>query len=71
VRPAPSPSRQYARLRDMMVDACMLTTTTRKRAPVAGRPRYLLSHKPPYTFHRIALLWSNRAGVWQNVVDLA
>jgi hypothetical protein len=31
VRPAPSPSRQYARLRDMMVDACMLTTTTRKR----------------------------------------
>jgi len=22
-------------------------------------------HKRPYTFHRIALLWSNRAGVWQ------
>jgi hypothetical protein len=43
----------------------------KEKTPVAGRPRYLLSHKPPYTFHRIALLWSNRAGVWQNVVDLA
>jgi hypothetical protein len=34
VRPAPSPSRQYARLRDMMVDTCMLPD---------GRPAPLLA----------------------------
>ena len=29
-------------------------------------------HKRPHTFHRTALLWSNRSEVWgRNVVDLA
>jgi len=36
VLPAPSPSRQYARLRDMMVDACMLPTTRKRRRRQAG-----------------------------------
>ena len=67
--PAPSPSRQYASARH---DGRRLYAAhDKEKAPVAGRPRYQLSHKRPHIFHRIALLWSNRAGVWQNVVDLA
>jgi hypothetical protein len=36
VLPAPSPSRQYARLRDIMVDACMLPSTSKRRWWQAG-----------------------------------
>ena len=39
-----------------------LIRAIRAAARRASSPR--LSHKRPYTLHRTALLWSNRAGVW-------
>jgi hypothetical protein len=39
-------------------------------SPLAEFPKGCRNERP-YIFHRIALFWSNRAGVWQNVIDLA